>query len=103
VRTVRITTSATTTVWAESCQLHSLRLVVSGAPTAWTVTVQNKESPAKIFYVSDALNSPATIQVPFPQEGDKVVPVPMINGIDIVTAGTPGVLNAWIESRKAQA
>jgi hypothetical protein len=65
--------------------------------------VLNKESPAKVFYVSDEFDAPGTIQVPFPQEGDRTVPVPMINGIDILTAGTPGVLNAWIESRKAQA
>ena len=102
MKTFRITTSTTTEVTDESGQMLSLRLVVSGSPTAWVVTVQNKESPAKIFHI-ESFSAAASSQVPFPQEGDRVVPVPMIGGIDIVTAGTAGVLNAWIEWRKAQA
>jgi hypothetical protein len=102
MRTFRITTSTTTTIADESGQMASLRLVVAGSPSGWIITVQNKESPAKVFYATEALNAPVTIQVPFPQEGDRTVAVPMIGGIDVVTSGTPGVLVVWIEWRKTQ-
>jgi hypothetical protein len=99
----RITTNTTTEVTASSGQLIWLRLVVTGSPSAWVITVQNKETPAKIFYVSDSLSAPATIQVEFPLRNDRTDPVPMTGGIDIVPSGTtPGVLNAWVEWKPTQ-
>lgn len=96
---IRITTATTTVITNQTCLLRSLRLVFSGTTTDARATVQDKDSPAHVFYVSDELDAPATIQVPFPESDDKVQPVAMKGGIDIVTTGTIGDLDVWLDQR----
>jgi hypothetical protein len=76
-----VTSNTTTTPVASTAYLYSLVLCVTGAGTAWTVVVKNKEATPKTIYS-------ATLAV-----GTTVVlnldcPVLMTSGIDIVTAGT---------------
>ena len=95
-----ITSSTTTEVTDQPVKLIWMRLVVTGSPTDWVVQVLNKETPAKVFYVSPEFDAPGTVQIELPQHGDRPTPVPMAGGIDIVTSGTAGVLDAWVETQK---
>ena len=89
-----ITTSTTTHVATSTARLKRLVLSVSGSPSSWSVTVQDKSGTPKIVYTnsfSAATTAPVVLDF-----GDGIL---MTGGIDIVTSGaTPGVLDAWVNT-----
>jgi hypothetical protein len=84
-----ITTSTTTTVVASTAYVYTVQVAVSNAGTAWTITIRSKEGTPKILYTATAaVGSTMVITAE--------VPIGLVSGIDIVTAGTAGVADIWI-------
>jgi hypothetical protein len=87
----RITTNTTTTVTAATAYVTSIVIVVSGAGSAWTVKVQNKEGTPKILYPATTAVLGASTPVAVEH------PILATSGIDIVTAGTtPGTVDVFV-------
>ncbi len=84
-----ITTSATTTVVASTAYVYTVTVAVTNAGTGWTITIRSKEGTPKILYTATAALGTTT---PISAE----VPIGLVSGIDIVTAGTAGVADIWI-------
>jgi hypothetical protein len=86
----RVTTNATTTVIGSTAYVYTVTVSVSGAGSAWTITIRSKEATPKILYTATAAVGTTT---PISAE----VPIGLNSGIDIVTAGTtPGTADIWI-------
>jgi hypothetical protein len=84
-----ITTSATTPVIGSTAYVYTVTVAVSNAGTGWTITIRSKEGTPKVLYSATAAVGTTT---PISAE----VPIGLISGIDIVTAGTAGVADIWI-------
>ncbi len=89
----RITTSVATVVTAAGCSVSSIVIAVADAGTSWTFLIRDKASPAKILVPLTTLAVPTT---PTPVIIHFDDPIVMEGGIDVVTAGTPGVVNVWV-------
>lgn len=87
----RITTSTTTAVVAADAYLSSVNVTVSNAGTTWTIKVQDKSATPRIGYINDGTG--VVIGTKYQNFTD---PIPMFGGIDIVTAGTAGVMDVFI-------
>ena len=85
----RISTNTTTTPIASTVRLRQITINVTGAPSAWVVTIQDKSAtPFVVFSQTFAAATTAPIVVNL---GDGIT---MTGGIDIITSGTtPGVAN----------
>lgn len=89
-----VTTNTTNNVVAVTARLQTLVIQVSGAGTAWVITVQNKEGTPKILYQYLTAQGVGTFTVPLP------VGVLMTSGIDVITTGTtPGVADVFVTYR----
>jgi len=87
---VRVTTNATTTVIGSTAYVYTVTVAVSGAGSAWVITIRSKEGTPKILYQATAALGTTT---PISAE----VPIGLTSGIDIVTSGTtPGTADIWI-------
>lgn len=86
----RVTTNATTTVTSSTAYVYTVTVAVSGAGSAWVITIRSKEGTPKILYSATAAVGTTT---PISAE----VPIGLASGIDIVTTGTtPGTADIWI-------
>jgi flagellar capping protein FliD len=87
---VHLTTNATTTVIGSTAYVYTVTVAVSGAGSAWLITIRSKEGTPKILYQATAAVGTST---PISAE----VPIGLTSGIDIVTSGTtPGTADIWI-------
>jgi len=79
-----------TTVTSSTAYVNTVQVTVSGAGSAWTITIRSKEATPKILYSATAAVgsfTPVNVQIP----------IGLVSGIDIVTAGTtPGTADIWI-------
>ncbi len=91
----RITTSATTNVINTSCVVFLIVLSCSNAGTAWTLKVQDKATTPNILIPAFTLALPTDGKVNILLNLEQDFPLPMDGGIDIITAGTPGVVSGW--------
>lgn len=84
-KTVRITDKATHTVLSESCVVGFVVITVADEGSNWTLLIRDKAStPLALAFLELALSSdglPVIINL-------KDFPVPMTDGIEVVTAGT---------------
>lgn len=88
--TKRITTSTTTVAIATGCVLYQVVITCSSG-TAWTLAIQDKTAPDPFIWI------PAfTLSVPVDGYPNVIAnfefPLPMTDGIDIVTAGGTGAV-----------
>jgi hypothetical protein len=84
-----ITTKTTTTPVSATVVLHTIVVNVSGAGTSWTLSIQNKETTAKVVYAATVTTGTTVIALP--------VGIVMTSGIDIVTAGsTAGTMDVFL-------
>lgn len=89
-----ITTATTTTVVSSDAYVASVVVNCSSLGTAFTAKVQNKEGTAKVLVANDTT----------PVVGNKAITVGgadrgaiyMKGGIDIVSSGTPGVIDVFV-------
>ncbi len=91
-----ITTATTTHVTTNALStLYTVVLNVSGSPSSGVYTIQTAETTPKIIYksasTSSAFTTPVVIALP--------VGIKCATGIDIITAGTTGTLDAWLSFR----
>jgi hypothetical protein len=87
-----LTTAATTTVVSSDAYLVSLVITTSAVGTGFNAKVQNKEGTAKILI-------PATAGAVGTQSlilSHKEAAIYMKGGIDIITTGTPGVIDVFV-------
>jgi len=84
-----ITTKTTTHIVTSTVGLNTLIINVSNAGTTWTVSVQDvTPTTPRILYAGTVATGTVVIELP--------VGIQMLNGIDIVTAGsTAGVMDVW--------
>ncbi len=91
---LQITTSDTTTAIGETRYLTQLVIGCDNAGSSWTLSIQDKSTPAKVLI--------PTFTLAVPSDGNPNVllnfkeSILMSGGIDIVTAGTPGVVSVWL-------
>ena len=85
----RIAASGTTIATDRAAAVRQLVISCSNAGTAWTLAVRDKQSPARNLVPAFTLTVVPPIIIKFDE------PVPMRGGIDLVTAGTPGVVDVW--------
>ncbi|SRR5581483_552921 len=89
----RLTANGTMTVETTTCYVSSIVVSVSNAGTSESLTVQNKEAPAKVIYSVPALAA----GTPAPLALTDVAPVIATNGLDIVMSGTAaGTVDVFI-------
>lgn len=91
----RITTSGTTTILAQSSHVSQVLVSCTNAGTAWTLKIQNKEGTPKVLIPAYTLLIGITL-FKFDES------IMMRDGIDIVTSGTPGVVNVFIVAETNQ-
>jgi hypothetical protein len=80
-----------------SCLLYQIVIACADAGTAWTLAIQDLSTPNPLMVVP-----PCALTVP--TDGKPIIiffekPLPMKDGIDIVTAGTtagPGGVTVWL-------
>lgn len=94
--TKRINSSATTTVIATSCVVFLIVVACSNAGTAWTLKVQDKASTPNVLIPAFTLSVPTDGKANILLNLEQDFPLPMDGGIDIITAGTPGVASVWM-------
>lgn len=92
-----ITTAATTTVESSDCYLVDILVVTSAVGTGFNAKVQNKEATAKILIPASA-GAVGTQSVMINHKDGAIL---MKGGIDIITAGTPGVIDVFVTYYKA--
>jgi hypothetical protein len=92
----RISTSATTTVIDSSCVVFLIVLSCSNAGTTWTLKVQDKATTPNILIPAFTLTLPTDGKVNILLNLEQDFPLPMDGGIDVITAGTPGVVSVWM-------
>jgi hypothetical protein len=86
-----ITSSATTAVTAVDALLHSVNVTTTTAGTTWVIKVQDKSGTPLVAYTNSSTGvAVGTDSKSFPQG------LQMNGGIDIVTAGTAGVLDVFL-------
>jgi hypothetical protein len=89
-----ITSSATTTPISASCYVSSIVASCSNAGTSWTLQIQDKASTPNVLISPFTLIVPAdglpNINVAYDR------PQRAVDGIDIITAGTAGVVDVQI-------
>ena len=86
-----ITSSATTTVISTDTLLYSINVTVTGAGTTWVIKIQDKQGTPRVAYTNTGTGvAVGTVNLSFPQG------IPMVGGIDIVTAGTAGTLDVFL-------
>lgn len=86
-----ITTSTTTTPVSTDAILYSINIGVTTAGTTWVLTIKDKGSTPKVAYINTGTGvaiGQTSIAFPFG--------IRMDGGIDIVTAGTAGVLDVFL-------
>ena len=88
-----ITSATTTTAIASDAYIVSVVIATSSVGTAFAVKVQNKEGTAKILMATPS--SPAVGTQVLNLGGERSA-VYMKGGIDIVSTGTPGVIDVFI-------
>ena len=93
--TKRIAAATTTTAVSSSCSLKQLIISCPDAGTSFTLRIQDKSSTPNILI--------PTFTLSVPSDGNPNVylkwhemPVPMDGGIDLITAGTPGVVVVYL-------
>ena len=85
----RVNTNTTTTPITSTVRLRQITINVTGAPSAWVVTIQDKGATPFVVF-SQTFNAPTTAPIVV-NLGDGIT---MTGGIDIITSGTtPGVAN----------
>ena len=88
---IHITASGTITPFSVTCKISQLVISVTNAGTTWTIKIQNKEAIPKVLYI----NSGTGVVV-----GTTVVSLNvsalMVGGVDIITAGTAGIMDVFI-------
>ena len=85
----RVSTNTTTTPIASTVRLRQITINVTGAPSAWVVTIQDKGATPFVVF-SQTFNAATTAPIVV-NLGDGIT---MTGGIDIITSGTtPGVAN----------
>jgi hypothetical protein len=88
---IHITSSGTITPFAGTCKISQIVITVTTAGTTWTIKIQNKEATPKVLYI----NSGTGVLV-----GTTVITLNvsalMVGGVDIITAGTPGIMDVFI-------
>jgi len=90
-----ITTAATTTVTSTTCYVSTVVISCSNAGTTYTIRVQDKSGTPKILIPTTAALTVPTTGVPnVSLLWDE--PILFTGGIDIITAGTPGVVDVWL-------
>jgi hypothetical protein len=77
-----ITTKTTTTPVASTCYVSAIAISVTGAGSAQTLVIQNKEATPKVLYTAGAAIAVGNTYINFAE------PMLMTSGVDIVTAGT---------------
>ena len=87
-----ITTAATTTVTSSDAYVASIVVSTSAVGTAFVAKVQNKEGTPKILIPALA-SSAVGYQTLIATQG---APIYMKGGIDIVSTGTPGVIDVFV-------
>jgi hypothetical protein len=86
-----ITGSLTTNVAPNTIYLYSLQYSCSNAGTGWSLKIQDRSPTPIVLYTIAALvvsAAPVVVQ-------NLASPIPIIGGLDIITAGTPGAVNVW--------
>jgi hypothetical protein len=86
-----ITTSATTNVAPNTVYLYSLQYSCSNAGTSWSLTIRDRSPTPIVLYPTTTL---AVSTVPVVVQ-NLVAPIPIIGGLDIITAGTAGAVAVW--------
>jgi len=89
-----ITTAATTTVTSTTCYISTIVVSCSNAGTSYTLRIQDKAGTPKILVPTTTLTVPSTGAPNVSLLWDE--PIIMTSGIDIITGGTPGVVDVWI-------
>jgi hypothetical protein len=85
-----ITTAATTSVTSTTCYVSTVVISCTNAGTGFTITVRSKEGTPTVLYSGTlALGTITPISVALPG-------VVSGSGLEIVTAGTPGVVDVKI-------
>jgi hypothetical protein len=88
-----IGSSGTITPFAATAYLCAAYLFVSNAGTGWSLKIQDKDpAGASLLYNPGAVavtTAPISILTGFNL-------LPMIGGIDLITAGTPGNATVWL-------
>jgi hypothetical protein len=91
----RISSNTTTNITDKGAAIKQIQISVASAGTSWKLRIQDRASPNPAVLIPDlALSAPTA-----PDTGKAFydVPIPMENGIDVVTpSGTPGVSDVWI-------
>ena|SRR5256885_12326635 len=94
----RISSSTTTTVTSKSTKVSQVVISCSNAGTSWVLKIQDKQGTPMIFVPPFTLGIPST--GPLIIKFDK--PILARSGIDIVTSGTAGVVDVWIDGDPSQ-
>jgi hypothetical protein len=90
---VHITTAGTTTVTSSTAFVSTIVISCSNGGTGFTIRIQDKGSTPKVLVQPITLSVPAT-GTNLSQTVEE--PLVMTGGIDIITGGTPGVVDVWI-------
>jgi hypothetical protein len=89
----RITGNGTITPTTATCYIYNIVYNCTNAGTTWSLTIQDKAPTPKVLYTIAALVVSTAPIVVLNQYG----PIgPMIGGFDVITAGTAGAVNLWI-------
>lgn len=91
---VHITSAGTTTVTSATCYVSTVVISCSNAGTTYTIKIQNKEGTPKILIPQYTLTVPTNGAPNTNLLWDE--PVIMTGGVDLVTTGTPGVVDVWV-------
>lgn len=93
---VRISTSVTTNVATQSSLIFQIIIACSNAGTGWTLTIQDEATPAPFVLIPAFTLTVPTNGIPINSLLNLQEPLLMENGMDIITAGTPGVVSIWM-------
>jgi hypothetical protein len=94
-----ITTAATTSLSNVSAYIEQIVYCCTSIGATWTFAVQDRGDPAATPPIPiQTLVKVAVVATTTPDQ-QKVFydrPMPMRNGVDVVTTGTPGALDIWV-------
>jgi hypothetical protein len=94
----RITDNSTTTVVSVSCYVQQITITCGVPGTSWSLKIQDKDSPVSILIPEFTLAQPPDGYPNVHFGGLNFQAIPMIGGIDIITAGGSGTreVSVWL-------
>ena len=90
---IHVTTAATATLVSSDAYIVSVVISTSAVGTAFKAQIQNKEGTPKILVPAIGTAAVGTQAYTFAGQGSAVY---MKGGIDVVSTGTPGVIDVFV-------